>query len=652
MGTKGVEMSIWNSLSRCEKRNDMASFPSGSKPEAFDYEKQDSKKPKAHKGVTHRNAFIVIMLLLVSLWLHFNSDKSMHKICGHKITKFLNAYSSPSQVQESFEITVEQLPEEPPVFSQQLLQHSFGDSWGKPFTTSFSPYTEKDYDSIVLELTTNVSGRQYDRLLHVFIGDVNVWRSSTVRPWGNKTIVSHSIKDISPYKSLFQDEKLNVTLQLDNLVTNKLPGTFNVTLNLYYYAKKDQGVSRNTDTLRGKLLEIFTAPANLITPLVTRFSRTPLFYYPLASKENPRWSRGLPEIDSNPNISRAVVEIFASGNAAEEAWYTNVLDKYITKFRGSGHELLGHGPFRAINVFLTNSESEILIDTVIPTPVIFPGFLPPLWQPCVGMNAFNMKSFKVELTPFLSLFETGTWELQLEVVSSLSSSFKDTVGENWIISGNIHVWTGNEHINGSKFLNATALKPSFETSVNDNFSDELRQMVFAKNGVLISSMITIGNTDYEMRGLTESSLMSNQTYLNGADDERAVVDLFTKRSIVISKDGKDLFQLSDETGWIFDAEVDIISQKKSSLTYSGTVSRDLTRYVGLHEIGQDGSTDVLLFLHGSQSGNATYLSSPDKTEGSGDSLHSVQFKHGWPFENSFNRTVAVKNNVVVSDVIN
>ncbi|SCU96287.1 LAFA_0G05512g1_1 [Lachancea sp. 'fantastica'] len=654
MGTKGVEMSIWNNLNRSEKLKKSASLsPVKSGPETFDYEKQSPKKPSTSKGFIHRNACMVLILLLMSLCFYSTPIESMLKLCrGVDVSRVSSGSSSPAQVQESFEITVEQLPEEPPVFSQRLLQHSFADSWGKPVTKSFTPFAESDYDSIVLELTTNVSGRQYDRLLHVFIGDVNVWRSSTVRPWGNKAILSHSIKDISPYKSLFKDGQLNVTVQLDNLVTNKLTGIFNVTLDVYYYSKKDQGATKNTETLRGKLLDLFTAPANIVTPLVSKFSRTPLFYYPLASKENPRWSRGLPEIEQNTNISRAMVEIFASGNAAEEEWYTNVLDKYITKFRQSGHELLGHGPFRAINVFLTNSETEILVDTVIPTPVIFPGFFPPLWQPCVGMNAFNIKSFKIDLTPFLSLFENGTWEMQLEVVSSLGSSFKSTVGENWIFSGNIHVWNESKHISGSKFLNSTIVEPVFRTNVNDSLSDELRQIVFARNGVNINSIMTIDNTDYQVQGVSESSLASNQTYLKSADEERAAVDLLTRRSILISKDGKDLFKFFDETGWLLDAELDNISQEKSSLTYSGRVSRDLNRYVGLHELGLNGSTDVLLSLHGTQSGNATYVASPDRTEGSGDSIHSVHFEHGWPFENSFNRTVTVKKNVVVSDIIN
>ncbi|SCU99775.1 LAME_0G05402g1_1 [Lachancea meyersii CBS 8951] len=652
MGTKGVEMAIWNDITRLEKKRERLEIPSPTKFEAFDYEKQDIRKARRFQGTRRRNAGILIILLLFNLCLHFASHEKVQKLYNGRMLSFSRTSSSPVPVQESFEITVEQLPEKPPVFSQELVQHSFGDSWGKPFTASFQPYTGGEYDSLILELATNVSGRQYDRLVHVFIEDVNVWRSSTVEPWGNKTVVSHSIKDISSYRSLFKDQPLNVTLQLDNLVTNKLTGIFNVTLKLYYY-KKEDAIKEDESSLRGKLLQIFTKPADVVTPLVTRFSRTPLFYYPLASKENPRWTRGLPEIDLNPNVSRVVVEIFASGNAAEEFWYTNVLDNYTGKFRDHGKELLGHGPFRAINFYLTDSETEILVDTVIPTPVIFTGFFPPLWRPCVGMNAFNIKSFKVDLTPFLSLFENGTWQMQLEVVSSTTPSFKVTVGENWIFSGNVHVWTNKDLISGSKFINSTVLEPTFEVDVDDSHSDELKQKVLAKNGVQIDSRFTIDQTNYEVRSVTESLLKSQQVYLETGDEEFAFVDLLTKRSSTISKNGVDLYRFSDETGWLFDAEMEIVSQERSSLTYSASVSRELNRTVGLHEINESGdSVDVLFALDGIQSGNASYTLSPEGNHGSGDSFHSVALEHGWPFQNNFRRTVVVKDNVVVVDTKN
>ncbi|SCV03650.1 LANO_0G05424g1_1 [Lachancea nothofagi CBS 11611] len=648
MGTKGVEMVIWDRLERLE--GDKAVRRSITKASVSDREKQGltSHKKNNFRGPARRTVAIVVSLLLINLWFRLYSQWE-----GASTGNVTDVGSHPSDsTQESFEITIEQMPETPPVFTQEILQHSFGDSWGKPFTAKFQPYKEGSYDSVILELNTNVSGRQFDRLVHVFIEDINVWRSSTVEPWGNKTILSHSIKDITQYKSLFKGESLKISLQLDNLVTNKLTGVFNVSLRAHYY-KNEEKHHVASSSLREKLFEMFTAPAHIITPLVTRFSRTPLLYYPLASQENPRWSRGLPEIDSNFNVSRAMIEIFASGNAAEEFWYTNVLDRYVNRFRKSGHELLGHGPFRAIKVYLTDSEREILIDTIIPTPIIFTGFFPPLWRPCVGMNAFNIKSYKVDLTPFLSLFESGTWELQLEVVSSIDSDFKPTVGENWIISGNVLVWCNNTPVTSSKFINSTALPPVFDVVVNTSRSDELTQDLFAFDGVQIDSLITIDDVEYECRQVAQSKLTNNQTYLRNGNFEQAYVNLFTIRKFVISRDGIDLYQYVDETGWRFGATMETESDKHSELTLSASIGRKLDRLVALQEMNtQNGTEDTLLSLNGVQKGNTTYTLSPAGNHGSGDSVHSVRVKHVWPFKNSFQRTVVVKDNQVIADRTN
>ncbi|SCU87685.1 LADA_0E05534g1_1 [Lachancea dasiensis] len=642
MGTKGLEMVIWNKLQLLEKGR-MASELPKVPASGFDYEKQDLSQPRPKRTGAIQGLIkwtLVLVLLLV---------------CTGKQVWFVNRAhfadnAEAGTIQESFEITMEKLPETPPVFSHDLLEASFGDSWGKPYTTSFEPYHDGEYDSIILELTTNVSGRQFDRLVHIFIGDINVWRSSTVEPWGNKTIVSQAIKDITPYKTLFGSDKLNVTLQLDNLITNKLTGIFNVKLTAHYYRNENRATTDNS--LRGKLLELFTTPADAITPLVTRFSRTPLFYYPLSSKENPRWARGLPEIELNPNISKAVVEIFASGNAAEEFWYTNVLDRYVSRFRKSGHELLGHGPFRAIKVYLTNSEKEILVDTIVPTPVIFTGFFPPLWRPCVGMNAFNIKSYKVDLTPFLSLFESETMELQMEVVSSLDPTFNQIVGENWIISGNLLLWNDKKLLTSSKFLNSTALPNTFDVEVDDKQLDQLEQSVIAKEGVKIESVLTLDEVEYDCRAITESFFSSNQLYLENGDVEQAAVDLLTRRTFTVSKEGVDLYKYVDETGWRFDSRMlTALGGTSPELTYSASITRELDRYVGLQDMmAKENATETLLQLNGVQTGSANYTLSPAGNYGYGDSIHTVQLHHTWPFNHRSGRTVIVERNEVIQDI--
>ncbi|CUS24638.1 LAQU0S18e00848g1_1 [Lachancea quebecensis] len=649
MGSKkGADMAIENEL---ERPRPQCLQESGTINPNFDYEKQGlaCNNKGGNKLWKHRrNIVVVVCLLLMSLYMHLGNNSMF----GEELHSDLS--SPQDRIQHSFEVTVEKLPNTDPVFTQHLLSASFGDSWGKPAKARFEPYKGGKYDKVILELVTNVTGRQFDRLLHVFIDDINVWRSSTVEPWGNRTIVSEVIKDISQYSALFDRESLEITLQLDNLVTPRLTGVFNVELRAHYYQINDE-IDAGENSLRERLLQYFTSPANLITPLVSHFSRTPLFYYPRASQGNPRWSRSLPELEESSNISRAMIEIFASGNAAEEFWYTNVLDRFTSRFRKSGHELLGHGPFRAIKIYLTNSEREILVDSVVPTPVIFTGFFPPLWRPCVGMNAFDLESYKVDLTPFLSLIEGEPWELQLEVVSSASSNFKPTVGENWIISGNVFVWNNALNATQPSFTNSSILPSSFDVFVNDSKSDELIQNVSAKDGVLVESTITLDGEEYQLRQTVESSFTSNQKYLENDDVEKAFVDLSKERKWVFRKADVDLFEFTDRTGWGFTGNIKTFNAKtgSSQLTYTADVARSLERHITLQEKDsagdQVGNENVVLSLAGSQVGQANYTLSSNGNFGSGDSVHSVRVERAWPYEDNYERTVVVADNEVILD---
>ena len=66
--------------------------------------------------------------------------------------------------------------------------------------------------------------------------------------------------------------------------------------------------------------------------------------------------------------TEAIVELYASGNAREEFWYTNTADSalpYLEKEAG----LLGKGPFREVQLLIDGK----LAGTVFPFPVIFSG---------------------------------------------------------------------------------------------------------------------------------------------------------------------------------------------------------------------------------------------------------------------------------------
>jgi len=65
-----------------------------------------------------------------------------------------------------------------------LAVHSFGYSYGQPFVGNYTPPTCK-FNRVTWNLTVVSAGRQFDRLGAVYLGDIEVFRTSTAEPTAN-----------------------------------------------------------------------------------------------------------------------------------------------------------------------------------------------------------------------------------------------------------------------------------------------------------------------------------------------------------------------------------------------------------------------------------------------------------------------------------
>ncbi|BAP72777.1 PNGaseA super family [Kluyveromyces marxianus] len=696
MGTKGKEMSIWDQMVLATKKSKLKSQPkpiprstgeSSEKQEKesywqYDLEK-DGFKPKTDaSNVSLKKrcfswalfAFRVVFVILALVRLlnyHLSDNKSI-------------SISDNDNIQDSFEITIAELPTENLVHTDQLLTYSFGNSWGHPARVPYTPYTGSPYNKVMLELFTNVSGRQYDRLGHIFIDNITVWRTSTVEPYDNKTIISRSSKDITDYISLFQKgDPLELTFQLDNIVTKLQDGIFNVDLRIHYFDSPTPHHGRD-ETAKDFFYHYATTPPNRVIPLVVDpKKKTPLLYYPIASQSNPRWTRPLEDFGANLDgtLEHARLEVFLSGNAAEEFWYGNVLDEYVSKFKNSFHEISGHGPVRVLKVYLYDGKNEYLVATMVPTPVIFTGgFSPALWRPCVGIDAFDLEHLSIDLTPFLSLLkDEKPWELQFEIVSSLNDKYKDTIGENWILSGNIKQWTNQE----SKMDYGEMIQNTFNSTFDVNVIDiddpnELHQTVNATARNEVASVVYLDDKPYVISRIYHNEFISSLKFVEDGDDEHHVVDLEKYNIISIYEEeafrkSNPIVSLIDKSSWHFVGNVKTldIDVPKSEMTYSAAISRSVDRfkYIKDYTSGQElevkNSQDLVDYanthdsiphiivnaLKGSQTGSSKYTLAPSGNYGSGDSVHHVRVFKDYPFKEHYNRDVVVSKNSVVFDVI-
>lgn len=68
-----------------------------------------------------------------------------------------------------------------PLCQQVLAEHSFAYSYGSPFVGDYSP-PDCRFNRITWNLTVTSAGRQFDRLGIVYLGDLEVFRTSTAEP--------------------------------------------------------------------------------------------------------------------------------------------------------------------------------------------------------------------------------------------------------------------------------------------------------------------------------------------------------------------------------------------------------------------------------------------------------------------------------------
>lgn len=415
---------------------------------------------------------------------------------------------------------------------QTLVQHSFVNSYGAPFIGHYHPPPEEDcsFTTTIFNLSILSQGQQYDRLAELFLGDIEVWRTSTAMPVQDGIRWSFQ-KDVSAFDVLLrQDQK--IILDLGNVVDGRLyTGVYNVTLEALYFDDRYLGNGFR--------------PAQHIYPLSNLTSaqnKTPLFSLPDDS--------GSVILSALPrNIKTAVVSLLASGNGAEEFWYTNVPTEYVDTFADQDQDddglqsVYGHGPFREVQLYIDGQ----LAGVSWPFPLLFTGGVDPgLWRPVVGAAAYDLPAAEIDVTPWLSLLcDGGAHTFALRVVAFDAGNWKQAssppedhdhdgilgaVGQNWWVTGALFVWldeTTDQTIAGP--VTSTTPAPVFVylprlgtgavVGSNDSLmapaNASLWVSLSARRTLSVSSTRTEGNQSKPVRWTQDLAFSSVMNYTNG-----------------------------------------------------------------------------------------------------------------------------------------
>ncbi|GJE90902.1 peptide N-acetyl-beta-D-glucosaminyl asparaginase amidase A-domain-containing protein [Phanerochaete sordida] len=383
------------------------------------------------------------------------------------------------------------LPQDAKQCTVQILQRTFGFSFGDPEIVQFTPPTDcgpvGSWAGISLNFTVTSNGTQFDRLGIFTFQNVEIWRTSTPEPTTGAGIIWTYLKDVTRFLPLFAKPGTFI-LQLDNLLETGLDGQYASTLHATFFASSAQHPP---------------APrADLIVPVTT-----------LANDTGNDAS--VPPIFSlNVTLPRNTVEVYAellaSGNGDEEFWYFNTANQFVGDLPAGTS--FGNGPFREVRLLIDGT----VAGTAFPYAVIFTGGIAPTaWRPITSYRALDLPNYFLDVTPFVPLLTDGQpHNFSLDVVSAESDH---AINQNWFVSGLLQVVTDPSGKPTTGKMNVYQGAPFAQTSTTGSVgaNGDVNVTVKATRNIRIESTIVSGSGKVNNVVFTQALSYSNtQSFLN------------------------------------------------------------------------------------------------------------------------------------------
>ena len=231
------------------------------------------------------------------------------------------------------------------------------------------------WNRVVLNWSTSVRGVQYDRIGTLDIGGVQIFRTINAEP--DPAGISWNVyKDVTEYSPVLAGSQPFMA-QMNNYVFGPYTGILFVNATLTFYEATPAYPPPPT--------------ANAIVPV----TNTTLG----AGVNNSVTLSNVPD-----NISSATIEIYATGHACDEFWYTNVPDSFLSNPYAGPNGLCGRTALREVNVWIDG----LFAGFALPFPYIYTGGINPyLWEPIPGVNDFNIAPYVLDVTPFAAMLSDG-----------------------------------------------------------------------------------------------------------------------------------------------------------------------------------------------------------------------------------------------------
>jgi hypothetical protein len=299
------------------------------------------------------------------------------------------------------------------VMRDQAFANGYGSPPDTPYTSTVSvpaACAKGPWAMVVLDVTGTVRGVQYDRLVQVGVGGVEVMLSSTPEP-SRDGISWHVAKDVTRYAALFGRAQPFV-FDLANVTNSTYTGVYRVTATFTFY----------------RATRAHPAPHTADRILTVSNGATGGSSWLTLTGSQPRAGS---DLVFPRNTSAVTAEVYTrGGGTCEEFWYGNLPDDGVRRFPG----FCGTGPYREVGVYVDGR----LAGVAVPFPVVYTGgWNPLLWRPIPAPFALDHIGYQVDLTPFVgSLVDGKAHRVELGLGGGTPEA-----GDSWTAQANLFVDT-------------------------------------------------------------------------------------------------------------------------------------------------------------------------------------------------------------------
>lgn len=397
-----------------------------------------------------------------------------------------------------------------------LLKHKFENSYGHPAITQYSPSLLPDDECkdpkkwvfAQLDIAGYGKGRQFDRLGSVQLDGVEVLRTDNQEPSVNGTNWNFS-KEMNKYYDLFRTNR-TLLFDLPNIVNDVYVSPLDYTITLTVYIANDKSCK----------LEPLSKSFASILPLSKKTTDQNAFF---SLGDDLDGSEGITKVTVPHNARSALVEIYASGTAKDEFWYSNIPNEVYDQIGGAKNAIAyPRGTLRELQILIDGQLAGI----AQPFPVVFTGGISPfLWRPSVAFGAFDQPTYVIDITPFLgTLTDDKDHEFALRVVSAERN--QTVLG--WFISGNVQIQldSTDERTTGKITQHIAPLAGQYESknivkgnvSENGTISANIHTPIDQPRTILIEGTIKPGSSPEPLSVSWKQSITySNQNDLSQND---------------------------------------------------------------------------------------------------------------------------------------